>query len=172
MKFFIKLKAWQLFMLLFAPMVLPVIFVASGPSGTLFGITWLILMFIVIGWLYSVGSTSNKLLPVHLQKNTFIYKTGYSVPFIYGILLTLFFFPTVNDAGVQQPPAWMLPLHLLSMLGMFYGLYFTAKQFTALKNNAPVKFLDYSGPFFLMWFFPVGLWFLQPIINKLLDNEV
>ena len=146
-------------------MSLPAIFVRSGSPGLLFGITWLIWMAILLGWLYSIGITSNNRLPSALKKNTVIYKIGYLTPVIYGILLTLFFFPTIQDAGVQHPPVWLMPLHLASMFGMFYGLYFTAKQFTALKNGHSVKFIDYSGPFFLLWFFPLGVW--SPSINPL-----
>jgi hypothetical protein len=33
-----------------------------------------------------------------------------------------------------------------------------------------VKFKDFVGEFFLVWFFPIGVWILQPTINKLEDG--
>ncbi|WP_457668659.1 hypothetical protein [Thiolapillus sp.] len=128
-------------------------------------------MSILLGWLYSIGIASNDKLSSALKKNTVLYKISYLIPFFYVVLLTLFFFPTIQNAGVHQPPVWLMPLNLASMFGMFYGLYFTAKQFTALKNGCSVKFIDYSGPFFLFWFFPIGVWFIQPKINELLGDE-
>ena len=129
-------------------------------------------MLILIGWLYSVGSAANAKLPGSLKKGTTLYMSGFAVAILYSTLLAVFFFPSVGIAPNQpaEPPVWLVPLHLLSMLGMFYGLWFTAKQFSALQKNEDVKFIDYSGPFFLFWFSPVGVWFLQPRINDLLGE--
>ena len=172
MKFYLQLKAWQMFILLFAPMFLPAIFInIDGPSIP-FGIGWLVWMVILIGWMYTIGIKSNSLLPAELKKNTILYTLGFITPLIYGVLVATLFFPTIQDGAAQKPPIWFVPLHLASMFGMFYGLYFTAKQFTALKTGRAVKFLDYSGPFFLLWFFPLGVWFIQPSINEVLGDEV
>jgi hydrogenase maturation factor len=35
-----------------------------------------------------------------------------------------------------------------------------------------VSFYDYAGPFFLWWFFPLGIWFVQPRINRLFANSI
>jgi len=32
-------------------------------------------------------------------------------------------------------------------------------------------FYEYSGPFFLIWFFPIGLWIIQPRINRLAERS-
>ena len=29
------------------------------------------------------------------------------------------------------------------------------------------SFYDYAGAFFLLWFFPLGIWILQPRVNAL-----
>ena len=65
----------------------------------------------------------------------------------------------------------MVPMHLLAMLGIFYALVFTANRLTTLERKQQVSFFDYSGPFFLLWFFPIGIWFIQPRVNKLLGND-
>jgi hypothetical protein len=36
----------------------------------------------------------------------------------------------------------------------------------------PVTFSDFAGEFFLIWFFPVGIWIIQPRINKLFDTNI
>jgi hypothetical protein len=33
-----------------------------------------------------------------------------------------------------------------------------------------VSFYDFSGPFFLLWFFPIGIWIIQPRINRLFTD--
>ena len=168
MKLYLQLKSWQLFILLVAPMFLPAIFVNSKNLDTLFVIASLMSMIILIGWLYSIAIASNARLSSTLKKNTVVYKIGCLIPFIYVVLLALFFFPTAQNVGVQHSPVWLKPLHLASMFGIFYALYFTAKQFTTLKNGCEVKFSDYSGIFFLFWFYLIGVWFIQPKVNKLL----
>jgi hypothetical protein len=32
-----------------------------------------------------------------------------------------------------------------------------------------VKFRDFAGEFFLVWFYPVGVWIIQPKINKMIE---
>ena len=170
MKLYLQLKSWQLFIVFVTPMFLPIIFISlNSPPHTLLGITLLIAIVNLIGWLYSIGIVSNSRLPLTLKKNTMIYKICLLIPLVYIIFLA-FFFPTIQDTGIQGYPAWLEPFHLASMFGMFYGLYFTAKQFTALKNDCRVKFIDFSGTFFLFWFYPIGVWFIQPNVNELLGD--
>ena len=57
MKLFLKLRAWQLFLLIIAPMVLPM-FLMQGPEGfRWFGFVTLVWdACMLIGWLFTVGS--------------------------------------------------------------------------------------------------------------------
>ncbi len=50
---------------------------------------------------------------------------------------------------------------------MFYDLYFVSKNLVLAETSKSASFYDYAGPFFLIWFFPVGVWFIQPRINRL-----
>lgn len=51
-------------------------------------------------------------------------------------------------------------------------MYFVAKTITSVEMKKESHFSDYIGDFFLIWFFPVGIWFVQPRINKIiLDNS-
>lgn len=173
MNIFLKLKSWQMFLLMIAPMFMPML-ILRGPEGfRWFGVITLIWMLVLVGWFYSVGSNANKRLPEGLRKNTAIYRTGFFVAILYAALMAIIVFPNVALSPQQPfaPPAWLVPLHLGTMFGMFYGLWFTAKQFVTLQKNESVAFLDYSGPFFLFWFAPVGVWFLQPRINELFRQE-
>ena len=63
--------------------------------------------------------------------------------------------------------AIILPLHFFAMFCMFYDLYFVSKSLVLAETSMPVSFYDCARPFVLMWFFPVGVWFTQPRINRL-----
>lgn len=65
----------------------------------------------------------------------------------------------------------IVPLHLLSMFGIFYSMYFTAKTLKTVELQREVVFNDFAGEFFLLWFNFVGVWILQPRINKLVEDD-
>jgi hypothetical protein len=81
-------------------------------------------------------------------------------------------FSGIIGGGEPNIAIFMLifPLHLFSMFCIFYCLYFNAKSLKSVELQKPVTFNDFAGEFFLIWFFPVGIWFLQPRINKLFEE--
>jgi len=46
-----------------------------------------------------------------------------------------------------------------------------AKTVKSGELNRRARFSDYIGEFFLLWFWPLGIWFIQPKVNKLVDSE-
>jgi hypothetical protein len=50
---------------------------------------------------------------------------------------------------------------------MFSNLYFVAEGLVIAETGKRVSFFDCVGPFFLIWFFVIGVWFIQPRINRL-----
>ena len=171
MRIFLTLKAWQLFLLLIVPMFAPMFIVPAMKSMLPFSIISLAWIFVLVGWLVSVGIASNKRLPKELAKSTVLYKFGFGFAVCYASFMFLVLMPQSIQAQPNSFPGWAVPAHLFSMFGMFYGLWFTAKQFTTLQRLEKVSFLEYSGPFFLFWFCFIGVWFLQPKINEVLGKE-
>ncbi len=75
---------------------------------------------------------------------------------------------------IDEDSSWLaiiMPLHFLAMFCMFYNLYFAAKTIKLAELQRQVNFGDYAGEFFLMWFFPIGVWWLQPKVNRLHDDD-
>jgi hypothetical protein len=63
---------------------------------------------------------------------------------------------------------------MLSLAGIFYGIWFSAGQYMALLKDQKINFLIFSSAFFLMFIFPLGIWIIQPSVNRLfykLDNS-
>jgi hypothetical protein len=79
-------------------------------------------------------------------------------------------FTTGSDPGAGIF-ALIVPLHLLSMGCLFYCLYFIAKALKSVEAQQPVSVSEYLGDFFLLWFYPVGIWILQPRVNKLFPPD-
>jgi bacteriorhodopsin len=62
-------------------------------------------------------------------------------------------------------------IHLFSMFCIFYVLYFAAKTFKTVELQREVRFSEFAGEFFMLWIFPIGVWILQPKINKMVEEE-
>lgn len=172
MHIFLTMKAWQLLMLMIAPALLFALAFSGLDSFKWFGVLILFWAVVFFVWVYSIGSASNRELKGDLRKDSTMFKLSFVIPMAYTILLAVVVFPSIQiDGQSQKPSAWMTELHLISMCCVFYSLWFAAKQFVTLQRGIAVKFIDYSVPFFLLCFTPIGIWFLQPSINEMFDEE-
>jgi hypothetical protein len=198
MKFLLRLKHWQLFAIHFGvPILLQMILmvnivthiaISQTPGPEMFeGFFWLfpLIMLITIGtlfgWMWQVGVNLQKLLPEELRMKTTAFKIFLILPVVYiTFFITgfIYMFTHIIAVGGDQPPTQfffvfiiIFPLHLFSMFCMFYCIYFTARTLKTLELMRRVTASDYIGEFFLVWFFFVGVWILQPKINKLVAPE-
>ena len=169
LKFFVNAKSWQMFLVLIgtllgAQMLMPVF---SDPAiGILIGT--LVLMAVYMGWLLSIAVKANHKLENSFKKSPkwMIVGLAYAASYLIGSIVLL---PGTLEAG-RGVPGLIVPLHLLAMVAVFYALLFTAKSLVTLERGQVARFFDYSGPFFLLWFFPIGVWFVQPRVAKLLGS--
>ena len=166
MKFFLKIKAWQLFLLILVPVFLPY------PKGVgligFLGLNWLVPVIVTIAWLYSIGMSVNSRLPNGLKASTLLYNVSFLMPLIYAVLFLLLFLQSVE---LFRWPVWFTFIHFAFTIGTVYGLWFTAKQYVTFTRNEKVQFADYIETLFLFWFFPIGVWVIQPKINKAFQRE-
>jgi hypothetical protein len=169
---FLKAKHWQLFIVLMGAMLsaqaLMFSSVSKGeaPSAVALVAPTFIMGALVFGWLWSVASACYNALPSELASSPTPMKVGLIYSLVYLVFSGQFF--TNPDGGL---PGYIVIMHLLAMAAIFYSLGFTSKQLTKLEQGKNVSFYNYSGPFFLFWFFPIGIWFIQPKVNELLGHE-
>lgn len=179
MNAFLKLKHWQLFLLMFAiPFFVQAIVMTltiSNHNPRYIGILFPVVMLLYIGpfwgWFYALGINLNKKLPETVKMNLSRFKLFLFIPGIYILFLMSLLFAFFSGFSIREiNPLIVLviiPIHLFSIFCIFYCLYFNAKSLKAVELQKPVTFNDYSGEFFLIWFFFIGVWFIQPRINKL-----
>jgi hypothetical protein len=88
----------------------------------------------------------------------------------YIIFLSVYYANTYNN---YDEPGWFLLLiligHSFLAYSIFYLAYFIAKTISTVERKGIVKFSDYAGYFFLLFIFPIGIWWLNPKI-KLVAN--
>lgn len=180
---FLTLKHWQLFTLLMGvPIIGQLAIIASviatkNPAVIMYAFPLLMIVAAMVfyGWFYAIGSNLHKKLPSSVKMSLTRFKIFLFIPAVYMISMSVFMnniFAKMESGG--QPDlaifAFIFPLHLFSMFCMFYCLYFNAKVLKAVELQKPVSFSDYAGEFFLIWMFPIGVWIIQPRINKIFQD--
>jgi len=88
------------------------------------------------------------------------------------VVSMVFAYTIIIVAGVGKSYLAFLPLfQLVALFCVFYIFYFNAKSLKAVELQRPVTFGDYIGEFFLLLFFPIGVWIIQPRINKIFEEK-
>jgi len=189
MKIFLKLKHWQLFGLLMGILLILQIagvttIIVSQDSTKMFTVFSLILILFVavyFGWFYTLGVNLNTKLPDTVKMSLTKFKWFLIIPIVYIVFFSIFMSGIFENTFEDEEPTpfiiasnigIILPLHFFSMFCIFYCLYFNAKSLKAVEWQRPVNFSDYAGEFFLIWFFPIGIWIIQPRINKMFDENL
>jgi len=183
MTIFLRLKHWQLFLLLFG---IPIIFqfvimgsviFSNNPNTmlTAFPLMMFLIVAIFFGWFYALGTNLHKKLPIDTPMNLTKFKIFLFIPVVYMVLISLFMVVLVPALVVNGPQSFtsfaiIFPIHIFSMFCIFYCLYFISKALKTVESQRQVTFSDYAGEFFLIWFYPIGIWLIQPRINKLFET--
>ncbi|GAB3575364.1 hypothetical protein GCM10027578_39440 [Spirosoma luteolum] len=126
-----------------------------------------------LGWLYTIGIALQRKLPTGVTMHTFRFNcaVGYVCLAVVAMLFSMQL-GTNDPSGSTSSYAGLIIISvLLVMVCLFYILSFVARSLTAVERQKPVTFYEYAGAFFLVWFYPIGIWFVQPKINALFKND-
>ncbi|HXY23158.1 MAG TPA: hypothetical protein VEI73_00785 [Candidatus Acidoferrum sp.] len=179
-KLFLGAKHWQIFSLIFVPMAVGQIALATSVSAavpteegfqraaTLAGILAMLFMLFLVGWFWAMGSFLSSIADPRLRLRRAFFHFALVYPPIYLPVFIAIFARITTAPGVF---AIIFPLHFLVVYCTLYLLYFVSKSLVLVERGQPVSFYDYSGPFFLLWFFPLGVWVIQPRINRLYEQH-
>jgi hypothetical protein len=93
---------------------------------------------------------------------TYLYNMFIHLDFVrfYWLLIALFFIEIL-----------FLAFCLFFVLAFVYVCYFTARTYKTVELQRKVIFAEFSKEFALIFFLPIGIWILQPMINKLAENK-
>tara|TARA_R110002051_G_scaffold45526_1_gene91611 strand:- start:269 stop:892 length:624 start_codon:yes stop_codon:yes gene_type:complete len=195
---FLKAKHWQLFLLTFGiPMIFQYIMMNSMISniGTeskselimtsdymnFFPIIVIIYMGVLFGWFWSISIGLQTKIPGNIKMKTKKFKIFFFIPLVYIFFISLFIGGVFSGIKLNRTEpsrgyvigmiGVILPLHLLSMFGIFYSIYFVAKTLKTVELQKEVNFGDFASEFFMLWFYFIGIWIIQPKINKIAKNK-
>jgi len=158
--------------------------------------TMILLMMIPVviqyAWFWSMAIGLQKKLPQGTTMKTGLFKAFFIIPIVYGALYlfgVVTFFGSIENIedlenldklgqiGDAQIGLLIVGFMLFIVLSLFvtfcsfYQFWFIAKTIKSAELQRDVKFSEFVGEFFLVWFYPIGVWILQPTINKLVAED-
>jgi len=195
MKFLLQAKHWQLFLVMISPLFVEFILVffvltsaigaignpegidafVSSPAGvttivlgTLFFILAIISAITLFGWNYVLATSLYPKLPAGHNMKISRFKVAFFYPVCYMVVFLIIILTIVMTRPDNPFIIFIIfPFHFLAMFCMFYVLYYVSKSLKTVELQRTVTFGDYAGEFFLMWFYFIGVWFIQPRVNAM-----
>ena len=186
----LKAKHWQIFIVAFGlpffiQFVSILFIILSDNPMAILKVMPIIMIFFIGGlyaWFWSIGVGLQAKVPSTVKMNVKLFKVFFVIPLLYMLLIVsamlLVFNGAFDDSANSGPGmfamlfAFIFPCHIFSMFCMFYCLYFVARTFKTVELQREVSFSDFAGEFFMIWFFPIGIWIIQPKINQMMEEEV
>ncbi len=165
--YFLRAKHWQIFLLFTVLFVLsPIALFGSGKGRYAFVAITVVYAVSLFAWFWSMGSFFNATLELRLRLGTGLFRFALIYPVFYVFVFFIFF---VNASTALF--LVIFPLHLFAMFCTLYSLYFVSKSLVLAETGNPAPFRSYVGVLLLLWFFPVGVWILQPRVNRLFTEK-
>lgn len=161
MKLFLKLKHWHLFLAYCSPFIAQFfqpLMAGSGEHNFLIVLILFIVSAITLfGWIWAV---TMRLRPFSRRQ---------SLPFQVAYWLTVTYFVVCAAMIASDRIQFQIIIipHIIAMVAIFYCLFFAAKRLKTIEKGSSADATEHFSVFFLMMFFPFGIWFLQPKVNKL-----
>lgn len=181
----LKLKHWQIFLLVVGiPLLVQLvqnIFIVIGGwqrQGPFFALSGILLGFsllIYYLWLGEVGRKfSEDQLPGSMNAGSF--RLSFWISCISSVFLFIYFW--YYDYTISRfPEGGVIPITLIGIIvfvalfSLFYCLSFVAKAIVQRERNHKITSAEYFSEFIMAVTFPIGIWFLQPRINRLAEGK-
>ena len=138
---------------------------------------------ILYAWMWSIGHVLYPMRPAGVRMNLNVFKATIIIPIITTVIamgLMVNFFDTMSDMAVYEraePPAaffnfiLIFPLQLLTLFCSFYNFWFCARMIKTVETQRENSMGDYLIDIIFLWFNVVGIWFLQPRLNRIVNNQ-
>lgn len=127
-------------------------------------------------WYWSIGIGLQKQIPENLKLNTNTFKICFLITLLFPIILSCLFAYIFSDPenflNFVSPifVLYLVPLYIIAFLCSIYNMYFIAKTLKTAELKKQVKFGEFVGEFFIVMFYYVGIWVLQPKINEIIKG--
>ncbi len=123
-------------------------------------------------WVWAVGEVMQKKIPDTFRDQRPRFRLFFILQWVLLVLLIGgIFLITWNMFDDTLKFSWlfllMFPLSIASLAINAFFLYYASKIIKTAELQREVTFKDHTNEFIMLWFYPIGVWFIQPLINKL-----
>lgn len=164
MKSFLTLKHWQVFSILLVGIILFNLTIEGNPLATM--IVEMLGLVVYTLWTVIVGNELNQLLPKKIEVNFNFFLMNIFI--CLGTMITVLILS--NGEGMTFSGWYAIPV-LYVFFAYLYCLAFPMKLLNSIETGKEASLGEYIGDFFLVLFLPIGIWFLQPRINKIVADR-
>lgn len=183
---YLKAKHWQLFLLTFGvPTIFMILntllmnfFNISNVHGLfnykIFGLSIVYILILSYGWYFSiaVGLQKIKLVKSKLNIQKFILMFILQICSFVTVLVLANFLLTDSLNITLSILIVIVSSHLLSIISFFYCLYFLTVTIKTAESQKCETISSCLFEFIMIGLFPIGIWIIQPRINKVVDNQI
>ena len=162
MKIFLKLKHWQIFLIWIFGVIQLVIFMKTDFWFVAFGIYFCLLF----GWIYSIGKVLN-------EKNAEIVKkiNIWSIVYLISIIpMGIRFHNMVSQSSERLNILIFFVSGIGGLVSIINIGIISAKSLKEKEKQEKLNFGNYALEFFLVLYMIIGIWILQPRLNKLTNS--
>ena len=155
------IKHWQLFLLV----VLTGFWVSPSPLKEIINMISIITFTI---WAYAiVVQGQEKLQKFGYCKNLIFFKSN--IVLIATTMTVSLFISDELESTIMVIFLILFSIYLL--FAIFYCIYLVAKTIKSVEMNKKAGFKDYNGYLLLIFFFFIGVWVLQPKVNRIFSDD-
>ncbi len=173
MKNILKLKHWQVFIILYVVYFTGLTlwqsdFSLGGVTALEISVfTNLITLTLFFLWLLNCGLFVN-----NFPRNPYKFKSSL---LILAILFSIMGSAEINLERLAKEgmifPEWILFIIVpVTVLAIFYIFYIIPKSLKSIELNREAKFRELIMDVLLLFAFPIGVWFVQPRLNRILKQ--
>ncbi len=175
----LKLKHWQLFILIMiAPIIgsfVVVTLMISNPEKTdklqeLFLLLNLISSLIFLFWLLSVNMYLNKKMPTGGIFNLNLFRICLAFCFLFLIYFQFEASKIIGQSNIDSVFSLQI-IFFVASSALLYCIYIVAKEIDIAEFGVRDSKKDLLKNMLIICLFPIGIWIMQPRLNKILKNH-
>ncbi len=166
MELLLRAKHWQIFTTLAAIGIFSKLFSSSSGNELILDIGYIIGNITIISWYVFIGIQFRKKIK---SKLTFLFGLFLcSTAIVIGIgIIPVLLFDRVELSMMLEDKLLFFTLFGLSIFSVFNLAIFPAKALRILEIGDDIDINDYFVDIFKLLFWPIGIWNIQPRLNKI-----
>lgn len=174
MMMFIRLRHWQIFLIAWGPLTAVLLVLFNFPDLILYYFPIVLGLFLIglansFAWVWAIVNEMKKFVP---PISTTLFKIAFWVPFTYIWIMIAFALYNLRIRKVQSINVEIellvsAVLGIVSVACIIYGLIFAGRIIKAAELQKEPSIKEHLMESWLMLLPPIGLWFIQPKLNKI-----